>query len=160
MLASETPGYRCPMRRFVASAFGLGLIPKRLWGSHSGAGTFGTAVAVAIGIPLIGRPAYFGIIAAIVFIGISLWAATPFADGDPGWVAIDEVAGTLVALVGLSGVAWIVALVVARAADIFKVLPGVGAAEQLPGAAGVTADDVVAGLYGLAAGWILMGFTG
>jgi phosphatidylglycerophosphatase A len=45
--------------------------------------------------------------------------------------------------------------VVARLADIFKVLPGVREAESLPGAVGITMDDVVAGLYGLAAGWLI-----
>jgi phosphatidylglycerophosphatase A len=49
----------------------------------------------------------------------------------------------------------VVAVVVARLGDIFKVLPGVAAAERLPGSFGVTADDVVAGLYGLAAGWLV-----
>ena len=49
----------------------------------------------------------------------------PFAGkhDDPGWVCIDETAGTVVALVGLSGWPWVVALVVERLADIFKVLP-------------------------------------
>jgi phosphatidylglycerophosphatase A len=49
----------------------------------------------------------------------------------------------------------VAALVVARLADIFKVLPGVRRAERLPGALGVTADDLVAGLYGLGVGWLL-----
>jgi phosphatidylglycerophosphatase A len=46
-----------------------------------------------------------------------------------------------------------------RLADIFKRrFPGVAAAEaKLPGAVGVLADDLVAGLYGLAAGWLLQG---
>lgn len=144
------------MRRVVASSFGLGLIPRRLWKSDSGAGTFGAALGAAVGLPLMGRP-LLGIAAALTATGLSLWAAAPFATGDPGWVAIDEVAGTLVALVGLSGFPWLVALVVARAADITKALPGVAAAERLPGALGVTADDVVAGLYGLAVGWLLTG---
>jgi phosphatidylglycerophosphatase A len=39
-------------------------------------------------------------------------------------------------------------------ADIFKVLPGVPQAEEIPGSVGITMDDVVAGLYGLAAGWL------
>jgi phosphatidylglycerophosphatase A len=51
----------------------------------------------------------------------------------------------------------VLAVLVARAADIFKVLPGVRRAERLPGAVGVTADDAVAGLYGLAVGWAAMG---
>ena len=89
---------------------------------------------------------------------LSLWAPRPFLreDPDPGWVAIDEVAGALLAVTALSGIAWVVAWAVARLADIFKVLPGVGAAERLPGAIGVTADDLVAGLYGLAAGWLVV----
>lgn len=144
------------MRRFVASSFGLGLIPRRLWGSDSGAGTFGAALAAVVALPLVGEPA-LGAIAAAIAIAVSLWASAPFAEGDPGWVAIDEVAGTLVALVGLGGFPWLAALVVARVADITKALPGMKRAERLPGALGVTADDVLAGLYGLAVGWLLTG---
>ena len=62
----------------------------------------------------------------------------------------------VLALIGLTGWPWLVALIVARAADIFKVLPGVKRAELLPGAVGVTMDDVVAGAYGLAAGWLVV----
>lgn len=145
------------MRRFVASAFGVGFLPSRLWGSHSGAGTLGAAVAVLVALPLLGAPAWAGLAAAIAAVAVSIWASGPFAEGDPGWVAIDEVAGTLVAVIGLSGPAWVVALVIGRLADITKWPPGVRRAEQLGGALGVTADDVVAGLYGLAAGWLVMG---
>ena len=146
------------MRRFVASAFGTGLIPNRLFGSHSGAGTFGAAVAVLIGIRLIESPWYIDATVAAAAIAVSLWAAAPFStDGqDPGWVAIDEVAGTLVAMIGLSGWAWIGAVVVARLLDIFKVAPGISQAEDLHGAVGITLDDVVAGLYGLAFGYLLL----
>jgi phosphatidylglycerophosphatase A len=143
------------MHRFVASGFGIGLIPSRLWGSDNGAGTFGAALAAI--------PAYFlrgesWVIHAgvfLAFLALSLWASRPFADdhADPGWIVIDEMAGTFVAVIGLGGVPWIVAVVVARLADIFKVLPGVPQAERLPGAVGITMDDVVAGVYGLAAGW-------
>ena len=96
---------------------------------------------------------------AVALGGVSVWAARPFAGkhDDPGWVCIDETAGTVVALVGLSGWPWVVALVVASAlADIFK-CSGVAAAERLPGAVGITADDILAGLYGLAAGWGIVG---
>ena len=148
------------MRRAVASSGYLGLIPRRLWGSDAGAGTFGAALAAVIGIAMImaSAPWWASLAAAGTAIGLSLWSAAPFAGGgeDPGWVCIDETAGTLLALVGLSGWPWLVALVVARTADIFKVLPGVRAAERLPGTIGVTADDLVAGLYGLAVGWALM----
>ena len=40
-----------------------------------------------------------------------------------------------------------------------EVLPGVPQAEALPGAVGITMDDVVAGLYGLAAGWLMVLFV-
>jgi len=145
------------VHRFVASSFYLGFIPRRLRGSDSGAGTFGAALGVAVAIPVLKAPWWVGLIAAAVAIGASLWSSRPFAvDGaDPGWVCMDETAGTLVAVVGLGGWPWLVAIVVARAADIFKVLPGVPQAERLHGAVGITADDVVAGLYGAAVGWLL-----
>ena len=145
------------MRRIIASSFGLGWIPRRLRGSDAGAGTFGAALGAGVGGALLvaDAPWWAGAAAALVAIGVSLWASAPFAEGDPGWVCIDETAGTLVALVGLAGWPWLAALVVARLADIFKVLPGIAAAERLPGAVGITADDVLAGIYGLGVGWAL-----
>ncbi len=145
------------MRRVIASGFGVGLVPRRLWGSDSGAGTFGAAVAVVIGLALWPAPWPVDAAVGVAAITLSWWAAEPYSAGhaDPGWVTIDEVAGTLIAMVGLSGWPWLLAVAVARLADIFKVLPGVRSAERLPGGLGITADDVVAGLYGLGAGWIL-----
>ena len=147
------------MRRIVAAGFGSGFIPRRLWNGDNGAGTFGAALAALIGLALWRAPWWAGLAVALLAIGLSLWAAAPFAENhaDPNWVVIDEVAGTLIALIGLTGIPWLVALVIARLGDIFKVLPGVPQAERLPGAIGITADDVVAGLYGLAVGWILTG---
>lgn len=144
-------------RRIVAAGFGVGYIPRRLWGSDNGAGTFGSALAAIIGVGLLTLPWWVGALAALAAVAVSVWASAPEAldHADPGWVVIDEVAGTLVALVGLTGWPWLAALVVARLADIFKVLPGVRRAEQLPGGWGITADDVVAGLYGLATGLLL-----
>jgi phosphatidylglycerophosphatase A len=147
------------VRRLIASSFGLGLIPRLLWKSDQGAGTFGAAFGACIGGLLLVTHAgwWVGMAAAAAAIGLSLWSAAPFAEGhlDPGWVCMDETAGTLVALVGLSGWPWLAALVLARAADIWKVLPGVHRAERLPGSLGVTADDIAAGLYGLALGLAL-----
>ncbi len=145
------------MRRLVASSLGLGLVPRSLWKSDAGAGTFGAAAGAAIGWALLAAPWWLDLAAAVMAIALSGWAAAPFAEGDPGWVCIDETAGTLVAVIGLGGWPWVLAVLVARAADIFKVLPGVRRAERLPGAVGVTADDAVAGLYGLAVGWAAMG---
>lgn len=146
----------------MASCGYLGLVPRRVRGSDDGAGTFGAAVGTGVGVLLLAleAPWWGTLLAAGVATALSAWAAAPFSHdhGDPGWVCIDEAAGSLVALVGLTG--WwpfAVAAVVARLADIFKVLPGVALAERaLPGSIGVTADDLVAGLYGLAVGWALM----
>ena len=47
-----------------------------------------------------------------------------------------------------------------RIADITKRFPLVQRAESLPVGIGITADDVVAGLWGLGAAWIVQGLTG
>lgn len=145
------------MQRLVASSFGLGLILRRLRGSDSGSGTLGAGLGAAIGAVLlsIDAPWWAGLVVAATAVAAALWSARAFATDDPGWVCMDETAGTLVAVVGLAGWPWVVAVVVARLADIFKVLPGVRASERLPGSVGITADDVVAGGYGLAAGWLV-----
>ncbi|HEX9977179.1 MAG TPA: phosphatidylglycerophosphatase A [Acidimicrobiia bacterium] len=152
------------MRRLIASSLGLGLIPRRLWRSDAGAGTFGASLGAGVGglVLVLHAPWWLSAGVAAAAMVVSVWAAAPFgADhADPGWVCIDETAGTLVALVGLGGIPWVAALVIARAADIVKVLPGVRAAEHLPGGVGITADDVVAGLYGLAVGWVFTGLLG
>ena len=117
----------------------------------------GAALALVLALALAPGGWMVQLAAAVVVTGLSVWAATPFAgDGaDPGWVVVDEAAGTLVATVGLGGAAAVVAWAVFRVADIDKRhFPGVAAAETLPGAWGITADDLVAGLYGLAAGWL------
>ena len=144
------------MHRFVASFAGIGLLPARLRGDHAGAGTVGSLAAAIIAWAIDGSLLVdLALIAAAI--ALSLWAAAPFAAGgeDPGWVVIDEVAGTFVATAGLAGWPLLAGLVVFRLADIWKAVPGVGRAERLPGALGVTADDLVAGCYGLAAGLIL-----
>jgi phosphatidylglycerophosphatase A len=149
------------MHRLVASSFGLGLIPRRLWKSDSGAGTFGAALAVALGVALLAvdAPWYLTAGLAVVATIASIWSAQPFAsDSDPGWICMDETAGTLVAMIGLGGIPWAVAVVVARLADIFKVLPGVVQADRRHGAIAVTLDDIIAGGYGLAVGWLLTAF--
>jgi phosphatidylglycerophosphatase A len=144
----------------VASSFGLGFIPRRLRGSDSGAGTFGAALGVAIGLALLGAdaPWWTTAIAAGAATLASVWSARPFAaHDDPGWICMDETAGTLVAMIGLGGLPLAIAVVVARVADIVKVLPGVTHADRMHGAVGVTLDDVIAGAYGLGVGWVLTG---
>ncbi len=145
------------MRRFTAAGFGVGWIPERLWGSHNGAGTFGAVVGGIIGIALWPAPWWIDGLVALGAVAVAVWASAPHAHelDDPGWVVIDEIAGALVAVIGLTGLPWFVAWTIARGADIFKTPPGVRRAERLPPPWGITADDVVAGCYGLAAGWVI-----
>jgi phosphatidylglycerophosphatase A len=145
------------MHRLVASWFGTGLILGKVRGSDAGSGTVGSLLAAVMALVIGSRYGWITQIAATAAVVIlSIWSTNRFVDseGDAGWMVVDEAAGMFVALVGLS--VWpggVVAFVIFRAADIFKnAFPGVAAAERLPGAAGVTGDDLVAGLYGLVAG--------
>lgn len=148
------------MHRVVASWFGTGLILGRVRGSHLGSGTVGALFALPVAL-LVGE--WFGwqgqLVAAALVVLASLWSARPFveAEGDAGWICVDEAAGAFIAVIGLPALPYaVVAWFVFRAADIFKTLaPGVAQVEHLSGAVGVTADDVLAGLYGLAVGHVL-----
>lgn len=88
---------------------------------------------------------------------------------DPRRVVVDEIVGQWIGLwplVGVRqwpklGVALLVGFVVFRVADIVNLFPA-NRAEELPGAAGVMLDDVVAGIYTfiillLLKGWVLGG---
>ncbi len=148
------------MRRVVASWFGTGLILGRLMGSNIGSGTVGALFALPMALA-IGQ--WWGwqaqLAAALAVTLAALWSIRPFVgpEGDAGWIVVDEAAGAFIAAIALPWPHAVVAWIVFRAADIFKgFAPGVARAEDLPGALGVTADDVVAGLYGLAVGHVLL----
>ena len=70
-------------------------------------------------------------------------------DQDPGWIVVDEAAGMLIALAGLSLTASIWGVLIAfslfRIFDILKPWP-ISWADQQEGAFGVMLDDVVAGV--------------
>jgi phosphatidylglycerophosphatase A len=144
------------MARIIASFAGSGLLVRRLRGNDEGSGTI--AGLVALGIAFLIQP-WWGRLLALVFCVVAgLWALRSLVSGkeDPGWVVIDEAAGTFLATLGLGLAGAIVAFVFFRAADIAKkVFPGVAQAESIGGPVGVMADDLVAGLYGLAAGWVV-----
>lgn len=148
------------MAKLLASWFGSGLIMRRIRGDDGGSGTIGSVVAFVMALAL--SPLGWGVqaAAAVVVTALSVWSSSRFAaEGDPGWIVIDEAAGTLIATIGVGPPAAIAGLVVFRLADISKRFPLVRAAERLPGGYGITADDVVAGLWGLAAAWIAQGLA-
>jgi phosphatidylglycerophosphatase A len=148
------------MTRLVSSLFGAGLILRRLRGADSGSGTVGAAFAGIFAFSLgqaTGWP--WVAAAAVALVTVGIWSTTALAAevGDAGWIVIDEAAGMFVAMIGvLTWPAALGAFVVFRAADILKNwFPGVTAAERLSGGWGIMGDDVVAGLYGLAAGHLI-----
>lgn len=129
-------------------------------GSDAGSGT--VASIPALGLALLVPAIYGRIIVLGVVILLGVWSIGKVigADEDPGWVVIDEAAGTLLASVGLALPAIIVAWAVFRIADIAKpFFPGVAAADRIGGGVGIMGDDLVAGLYGLAAGWVVQLLT-
>ena len=103
----------------------------------------------------------FGLIVAVAlgYTSIDRYLSARTDDEDPGEVIADELAGQMLALAPLSLGLWLVgapahvfpwpgwvgAFVLFRLFDIVKP-PPVSTAERLPGALGVMADDLVAGL--------------
>ena len=131
-----------------------------------GPGTWASAVttglwAIAAGflLPSLRTPLAIGLSLAIILLGIP--AATAVARGsgikDPQFVVIDEVAGQLVALIGVP-LAWksfLAGFILFRAFDILKP-PPVRQLEALPEGAGIVLDDVAAGLYAVCVVHLLM----
>ena len=128
-------------------------------------GTVGSLAALPVSFALHwagGFPLFaFGLIVAIAlgYTSIDRYLAARGDDEDPGEVIADELAGQMLALAPLSlGLflagapahvfpwpGWVGAFVMFRLFDILKP-PPVSTAERLPGALGVMADDLVAGL--------------
>lgn len=145
------------MTRLVASWFGSGLVLGRVRGSDMGSGTVGSVVALGLAYLLAPVGWWAQGVAVVVVVGLALWSIRPYVDeGDPGWIVVDEAAGMLLASIGLGGWPLLVSFIVFRVADATKRFPGVARAERLPGEWGILADDLVAGLYGLGAGWLAL----
>jgi phosphatidylglycerophosphatase A len=147
------------MDRVIASWFGTGLILGKLRGDDIGSGTVGALFTFPIAYWTGREYGWVGLAAVtVVVIGLSVWSTGRLSstEGDAGWIVVDEAAGTMLAIVGLSLGPALVAFVVFRLADIFKTrFPGVSTAEQISGGWGITADDLVAGVYGLTAGHLV-----
>jgi phosphatidylglycerophosphatase A len=164
----------------LASGFGTGFFP---WAS----GTFASLAYIPIYLALYwilpsGIAAQLYLLLALCVLG---WLSTHFClkekmheifnrqklsvrdtkDQDPSFVVIDEWAGMQTTLLVLSSFSWIgliLAFIYFRIFDILKPKP-VSTLEELPGALGVMADDVMAGIYAaiaLKASLILLTLTG
>ena len=137
---------------WIACGLGSGLVPRA-------PGTAGSLAALVTGMAVLAvEPALLPLAAMLATMG-GLWAVQAAGvEGDPGWVVIDEVAGQWIAMLPLALVpvgavfnlpSLALAFVAFRVLDILKPGP-VGWADRQEGAAGIMADDVIAGL--LAAG--------
>ena len=145
------------MHRLLASWFGTGLVLGRVTGRDVGSGTVASVVTFPLAVWLgsaWGWQAQLATAVGVVILGWLVVRSLP-GEGDAGWIVIDEAAGTMFAVIGLTTGPALVALAVFRLADIYKrFFPGVKAAERLNGPTGIMADDLVAAVYGIAAGYI------
>jgi phosphatidylglycerophosphatase A len=148
---SNTP----PKSRFswlIATFFGIGHL-------QPGSGTWASAVTVLLwwgashwlaAAWLL--PTAVAVSALVTLIGIppSTVVARESGIEDPGFVVIDEVAGQMIALIGVP-VHWkylVAGFILFRSFDIVKPFP-LRRLESLPGGTGIMMDDVGAGLYSL-----------
>jgi phosphatidylglycerophosphatase A len=127
--------------RLVASGVGCGFVPRA-------PGTAGALVGLLLGVPLLLAPPGVLALGVLLVSLLGLWAIRAARiEGDPGWVVIDEIAGQWVALLGLAHPTVLglgAAFVLFRLFDIVKPGP-VGWADRQGGAAGIMADDLIAG---------------
>jgi len=136
----------------IATFFGVGFLPP-------GPGTWASAVTVALWWaaghllqPGWLVPAAVLVSLAITIIGISPSTVVARESGrkDPGFVVIDEVAGQMIALIGVP-LSWkylLASFILFRSFDIVKPYP-LRRLESLPEGTGIMMDDVGAGLYAL-----------
>lgn len=144
-----------PKSRFswlIATFFGIGHL-------QPGSGTWAAAVTVLLWwaasnwLPagwLLPVAVAASVLITLIGIPPSTVVAHESGTKDPGFVVIDEVAGQMIALIGVP-VHWkylLAGFILFRSFDIVKPFP-LRRLEALPGGTGIMMDDVGAGLYAL-----------
>ena len=138
----------------VATFFGAGLLKP-------GPGTYGSVATVLLWLvaaSLLHHNTLHLLIATLIALALSVALGIPAATRvaresgrkDPGFVVIDEVAGQLIVLIGLTP-EWpyaLLALLCFRFFDILKP-PPIRRLEALPEGMGIVVDDLGAGVYAL-----------
>ena len=140
---------------WIATCLGIGNLPVP--------GTFGAAAGLGIVVALTRLPVARSWLPAVVTVaatalfGVGVWAAgraeRSLGRTDPGQIVIDEVVGQMVTLLARPDAPWkwlLAGFVLFRIFDVVKPFPA-RRAEHLPGGWGVMTDDVIAGVYSLAA---------
>jgi phosphatidylglycerophosphatase A len=131
---------------FLATGFWVGNIPFA-------PGTFGSLIGLPLCFFLSRIELPLAMVLAVLFIifsiGIAHAAEKIIRSKDPGCIVVDEIAGMLVALIGLPFNPLTVAIgfVVFRILDILKPFPIRALDKGISGGVGVVADDVVAGIF-------------
>lgn len=132
---------------WLATWFGCGLM-------RPAPGTWGTLGGLPVGILIYAVGGWVALSAAIILISVAgYWAAGRFeaqtGEHDNGAIVIDEVAGVWIALIpaALNIPYVIAAFLLFRFFDILKPWPVSWADKKLPGALGVMADDIIAGIF-------------
>lgn len=126
----------------AASGLGVGYVP---WAP----GTFGSLLGMVVGGVLLGR-GHAALAVGVVLVSLVGLAAIPrtgSAASDPGWIVIDEVAGQMIALLGLpflTGSGVLLAFLLFRLFDIRKPWP-ISLADARADEWGIMADDWIAG---------------
>ena len=140
-------------KNLLVSGFGLGHLP---WAP----GTFGSLLGIPLGIYIL----HLSLPLALLVLAVLFLASIPLVqscskalnDKDPRRIVIDEVIGQAISFLGIMGLVadlspkhWILlslnAFLLFRVFDVLKPFP-VKNFEALPGAWGIMADDVIAGI--------------
>ncbi len=150
--SSQSVGRKSTIPWLIATFFGVGYLGP-------GPGTYASVAAVLlwwgashfVPAPWL-LPVEIGLAVAITLIGISPSTVVARESGrdDPGFVVIDEVAGQMIALIGVP-LHWkylLASLILFRVFDIVKPFP-LRRLEKLTEGTGIMMDDVGAGLYAL-----------
>jgi phosphatidylglycerophosphatase A len=147
---SERPSLADP-RILVATGLGSGYLP-------GAPGTWGSLLAAVVAWPIASAGGWPALLAAALVVAV---ATVPAIDAyqrasgrlDPGPVVIDEVAGQWLTLAAcpLDPLWWLAGFAAFRAFDILKPPPVRWVDRRMKTAAGVMLDDLLAGLYAVAA---------
>ena len=156
-MSPSPPARRIDAAQLLATWFGCGYAPV-------GPGTAGSLAALGIAIALHYLDGSGGgtfLLLTGIFLVPGVWAASVVAQRvgrkDPHIVVVDEVLGQWLTLAGAgtqNWKSWLAAFVLFRLFDIWKPPPA-RQFEALPGGIGIVADDLMAGLYGALAIFLL-----
>ena len=153
----------------TASAFWrVALAVPLLWILHAAASKHASGRASATPAPRAHRGylAAAGVAFAAIGIALGHWAQVRYDNRDPRQFVLDEAAGQMLALVGithavLAAARWkaaLAAFIFFRLFDIIKPFPA-GRAERLNAGWGIVLDDIVAGLYAAVATHLWLQFV-